>query len=137
MHRMTKNLLKRVVEYITNDPHGDELYNILTALRGPDDANYDLKECTTAVLRNAVGLLGSVSTGGGYDSNEDSPKLMRRRKEFEAHRHDDQGNAKFNDRHFLAHIKQAFEAVGLDYLPADRARRKRAAAYAAKKRARS
>jgi hypothetical protein len=39
------------------------LWDILTALRGPDDGNPDLKQITTATVRGAIGIMSGGNTG--------------------------------------------------------------------------
>lgn len=57
----TKEVLAVVVEHLNNASCEDarDLWNVLTALRGPDDGDEKLKWETTAVIRGAVGLDGS------------------------------------------------------------------------------
>jgi hypothetical protein len=49
--------LKAVVEVLNHDDDDSRLlWHILTALRGPDNSDKNLKEATTARLRHAIGI---------------------------------------------------------------------------------
>jgi hypothetical protein len=77
-----KELIEQIVKVLNEDSKtfdlGDEesggraLWDILTALRGPDNGNYHLKEETTAKIRAGIGLKhGNV----GYATVSDSKPL--------------------------------------------------------------
>lgn len=94
-----------------NASEGAKLWNILSALRGPDapingfswDTN-ELKEATTAVIRWKVGL--THSNQGGAIVNADSPDLVKIRRQFDEGRY---------DGHFIQHARFAFSALGLKW----------------------
>jgi len=54
----TKKVLAVVVDHLNNAPRPDamDLWRVLTALRGPDWEEEDLKRGTTAVVRGAIGM---------------------------------------------------------------------------------
>src|SRR5689334_10587648 len=66
---------------------GKQLWDVLTALRGPDDGNYDVKDATTSVIRYTLGfrqsntLIGVSSDHQGYfNSNPDEERFVETRK---------------------------------------------------------
>lgn len=65
-----KQLLKQLVTFLNlHDRDSKMLWAVLTALRGPDNENeHDLKEETTARIRNAVGLKPGVGNGASVSS---------------------------------------------------------------------
>jgi hypothetical protein len=101
-----KNLrqaLNQISDMLSDRRYSEDLWSILTALRGPDSRNKKLKYATTAVIRQAAfpkkpsALLSVYST--------DSEKLAKRRVELFTNRAD------FN--HFREHVQDAFNALGL------------------------
>lgn len=63
--------VKRVMDEIITvlnreDENAKDLWNILTALRGPDSGHCELKKATTAVLRYNLGLGASHTPHLGY-----------------------------------------------------------------------
>ncbi|HEX9052280.1 MAG TPA: hypothetical protein VF841_17255 [Anaeromyxobacter sp.] len=94
------------------------LWDVLTALRGPDRTYGDTiggesavatKGATTAVLRDALGLTEHRNEIGA-DSGPDSTERAALRSRFPAY-------VLGGDGHFLAHIRRAFEVLGLPWDP--------------------
>lgn len=86
--KITKNVLARM-----------EMWDVLTALRGPDDQNFNKKRCTTAVIRKAV-FPHNIPAMSRYDTRASA---------------DDRRNIyKYGD-HFISHTKSAFLALGLNW----------------------
>lgn len=85
------------------------LWNVVTALRGPDNGDEDLKRATTEVIRWK--LLGKPTDrlhfSGSYLAPDSGVGLQRRTHyslgEFEA------------SHHFLRHAQWAFKALGLKW----------------------
>jgi hypothetical protein len=106
MTKALREMLNQITEFVRDHKDGKDLYRILTALRGPDDGDFVLKNCTTAILRDAVGFRNDKS----YDTNADNPKRAKFRAEvFHKWEAGDNDNS-----HFLSHIKTGFRAVGLN-----------------------
>jgi hypothetical protein len=80
------------------------VYDVLTALRGPDNDDWDLKDQTTAVIRYAA--LGRVALGdAGAIVHRDHPTYALARQNFGA----------LYEPHFMGHAKLAFAALGLKW----------------------
>jgi hypothetical protein len=78
-----------------------ELYNILTALRGPDVNDYDaLKDATTAIIRGVA--LPAVSLVGAIVNDKDKRSFVESR-------------TMLRGGHFISHAEEAFTALGLKW----------------------
>jgi hypothetical protein len=100
VRKPVKQVLREIGKYLAiQDAKGEAVWDVLTALRGPDNESYPVKEATTAVIR--WHLVGDMS-GAGLDSNPDSEQLLEIRKELK-------GN------HFKSHVYNAFTALGLEW----------------------
>jgi hypothetical protein len=87
----TKALLDEIVAFLNEDTgESGHLWSILTALRGPDDGDWELKQTTTARLRGAIGL----TINGGIDISLEPPERF-------------QGGL----THFHAHYNHAFDIL--------------------------
>lgn len=104
-----KDDLTNLRQLLTKSENSRELWDILTALRGPDDCDELDKEATTGVIRWA--LLG-------YDAGEEDEGEKRvfwssvfapDSKEKAAHRRN------MDRTHFSQHALRAFEALGLKW----------------------
>lgn len=70
-----KALLDQIVNFVNNRWNGDLLWDILSALRGPDAENSEyLKEATSAKIRHAIGLRSNHSFV--TDSYPFSPEIL-------------------------------------------------------------
>lgn len=55
--RSARKMLAQIVKFLqVGDEESADLWNILTALRGPDSGNNELKQATTSRLRHVIGL---------------------------------------------------------------------------------
>lgn len=75
-----------------------EVWVILTALRGPDHGDFDLKSATTSLIRGAV--LGNIPNA--FSETVDSARFLEIRCDTPG-RYD----------HFVNHASQAFDVLGL------------------------
>jgi hypothetical protein len=99
-----RQALDAIEEMLTDKPYSEDLWTIITALRGPDSRNKKLKYATTAVIRQAAFPNKPSALLSVYSA--DSKKLAQRRVEMFAERAD------FN--HFREHIAAAFTALKMD-----------------------
>lgn len=83
---------------------GDEvssaLWDVLSAVRGPDDGSLSVKECTTAVIRWRLFGNSCRARGAAW---KDSPSLKKGREKI----YRDLGGGS----HFVHHVKDAFSAL--------------------------
>src|SRR6202795_2723164 len=84
--------------------YGADLWNVLTALRGPDSRDRRLKYATTGVLRKAA--FPGEPTEGLSVFKADRPEYAQRRRELF-----DEG---LDTNHCREHVKDAFWSLGLD-----------------------
>ena len=95
---MTKREARKVIQQLVdainddNNKYGLDLWNIVSALRGPDNENSALKSNTTAEIRGAIGLV---------DNNFEVCKFVRRQ----------QLNRKEVPYHFSSHYHNAVTAL--------------------------
>jgi hypothetical protein len=101
-----KNLrqaLNQISDMLLDRRYSEDLWSVLTALRGPDSRNKKLKYATTAVIRQAAFPKKPSALLSVYSA--DSEKLAKRRVGLFKSRAD------FN--HFREHVQDAFSALGL------------------------
>ncbi|MFI5355197.1 MAG: hypothetical protein ACHQX0_06260 [Desulfobaccales bacterium] len=106
--------------FSAQDPYREaHLWDILSALRGPDDGNEDLKVATTAVIRYTV--FGPGLRDMGMVCLPDSGASLRTRQSFNefGQAFDKDGQVinpnRFENIHFFGHARRAFKALGLDW----------------------
>jgi len=106
---MNENLVK-LAELVNGLPYEEQkvLWDVMSALRGPDNDDLTLKHATTSIIRQK--LFGTYCTLGGYvDINGDTLQRVELR----------QANQHINychpNRHFLMHAQRAFETLGLNW----------------------
>lgn len=97
--------LKRIMKFLhRDDDQSKNLWHVLTALRGPDEGSFDVKDATTAVLRHALGLRyddnGAVT---GPDSEFFAQERGRIFHEFTLP----------TSGHFRKHMRDAFNALNM------------------------
>jgi hypothetical protein len=65
----TKQMLDSIISFLNNAPYEEsrQLWDVLTALRGPDDNNTSLKSITTARIRGVLGLRPNGAAGAVVD----------------------------------------------------------------------
>ena len=64
-----KQVLAEVVEIINESMENSdaaEFRDLISALRGPDNRNFELKQRTTAVIRHAIGVTGESGLDVNY-----------------------------------------------------------------------
>lgn len=72
--RSAKKMLDQIVKFLqTEDIESIKLWAILTALRGPDSGNNELKKETTARLRYAIGLRTYKNVFPGHFTTSSKP----------------------------------------------------------------
>jgi hypothetical protein len=108
--RTYETMAKRIRDFFADRgiPRNEarKLWNVLSALRGPDSTDFYLKNCTTEVIRHR--LLGK--RGGelcpSLVSPDDEKKRDRRRDMFQ----------KFSQfDHFQRHARDAFKDMGMEW----------------------
>jgi hypothetical protein len=98
-----RGALKQIEKMLTKQSYSGDLWDVLTALRGPDSRNRKLKYATTALVRSAAFPSRPCEDRSVF--GKDSKKLAaRRRKMYSTHED-------FN--HFREHISEAFAVLGL------------------------
>jgi len=98
--------LDQIGRMLGDKNYGQDLWSILTALRGPDSQNLAVKFATTAVLRDAA-FPNRETVNGSVFRKDQIHFAATRRAIFEP------GN-KRDSSHFRRHIYDAFEALGLN-----------------------
>lgn len=86
------------------------VWDILSALRGPDSNDYILKSATTCVIRSYAGVPERNSQAIVHVDTEDAAEVRR---SVDAGTHKHYGSAP--SHHFILHAKKAFEALGLKW----------------------
>ena len=92
-----------LIDTLLRAEYGHDLWNILTALRGPDSRNRGIKYATTCVIRNAA--FPGRPTNGLSVFKDDCPLYAKRRERlFDEHE---------ESNHFREHIQDAFDSLGM------------------------
>lgn len=113
---------QQLAELLTTGPNKEYVWDIVTALRGPDDDNEKIKLATTAVIRwhtlkltkNSPSIHSYGELFKGITENKvfvhngsfvcpDSDELVEIRLNYGTH------------SHFFTHARAAFEALGLNW----------------------
>lgn len=107
----TQEVLAMLKDHLRNDPDAANTWDVLTALRGPDEENESVKNATTEVIRHK--LLGDVGilTGEfqsqrswtGFHLCPDSPNSAKLRSTIDYY------------GHFSGHVERAFKVLGLKW----------------------
>lgn len=107
-----REMLDILDEALLHRGYNNELWRVLTALRGPDNNHDETKRTTTAVIRSVafpkvassakLGLNGMYAIGGMAMFAKDSEESAECRNYV-------------NPGHFLAHACAAFDALGLSW----------------------
>ena len=100
--RTLRGALKAIEEMLTEEYSG-ALWDILTALRGPDSRDRKIKYATTALIRSAAFPSRPCEDRSVF--GHDSKKLVKRRSSLFRQKKD--------YPHFREHISDAFKALGL------------------------
>ena len=99
-----REALDAVSSLLIDPVYGRDLWNVLTALRGPDSRSRRLKYATTCVIRKAA--FPDEPTEGMSVFKTDSETYAARRIEMEL--------LKLDTPHFREHIYDAFDSLGLE-----------------------
>lgn len=90
----------------TDQEEGQKLWDMLTALRGPDNEDVENKEAATVLIRRRfLGEKGATIIGTYYADTgitRSATKLLNIR-------------TGMDDRHFKSHAQKAFQALGLKW----------------------
>ena len=101
-----RQALDLIQELLTDQPYSADLWDILVALRGPDSRDRKIKYATTAVIRQAAFPRRPCEDRSIF--GRDSRVLTKRRQDlFRSHS---------DHNHFREHVRDAFEALGLNLL---------------------
>jgi len=103
MPRTLRAALDQIQDMLDGRSYSADLWDILTALRGPDSRNRKAKNATTALIRSAAFPKRPCEDRSIFGT--DSPRLAKRRRKLFRKKKD------FN--HFREHVRDAFEALGL------------------------
>jgi hypothetical protein len=108
-----KEVLQPVVDFLNDESQLErvraELWDILSALRGPDSGNVQLKEQTTERIRYAIGLKGPEKFGNSEQIGVagkiliSTNPLPEQEKAFFV--------AKAESEHFAHHVAEAIKAI--------------------------
>ncbi len=93
--------LDQIQEMLDGQNYSMDLWNILTALRGPDSRNKKLKYATTALIRSAAFPRRPCEDLSVF--GDDAPHLVERRRVMQ------------DLNHFREHVKAAFDSLGLKW----------------------
>lgn|ERR1019366_2406285 len=99
-----RGALNQIQDMLSGKPYSEDLWNVLTGLRGPDSRDRKLKSATTVVIRDAAFPKHPCSLLSFF--GRDRKDLVARRKKMYAKRED--------ANHFREHVKDAFESLNLD-----------------------
>ena len=96
-----RKMLEAIVTFVNvHDEHSKNLWNVLSALRGPDEDNLGhVKFDTTGVIRHTVGIIPGPTW---MVAVPDAQRYANARKTLE-------------DSHFVIHARRAFIALGLKW----------------------
>lgn len=112
------NALLFITEVLKHNEANDEgrhLWDVLTALRGPDNRDEELKAATTEVIRDKA--FGRFVVRHFANVNSDTPERMQYREGMHQ-------TKEYNTAHFEHHARAAFLALDLDWDTEDKQRRK-------------
>ena len=98
-----RQALAAIEEMLTDKPYSAQLWDLLACVRGPDSRNRKIKNATTCVIRSA--MFPSRPCEERSIFGQDSERLAKRRRKLFRKKKD------FN--HFREHVRDAFEALGL------------------------
>jgi hypothetical protein len=102
--RTLRGALDQIQSMLSGRSYSEDLWNVLTALRGPDSRDRSVKYATTTIIRSAAFPKQPCSALSVYGT--DSKKLARRRAGV--------WRDGIDTNHFREHTEDAFDALGLD-----------------------
>lgn len=100
-----KEALAALDKWAYCNAQGQDLWNVLTALRGPDSFSGELKNSTTAIIRHHA-LPISANSSGAIVRNCDSIT-------HEDLCEESAKSERFNRSHFVWHVRHAANALGI------------------------
>jgi hypothetical protein len=120
-----QDILALVVEFLNEDAEGGKkLWDVLTALRGPDDDYLTKKRSTTSVLRHAIGLTYYGLTGAIINQDtEEYAKYRATQMPVVISPHICHPLILEKWTHFHAHTLAAFQVLGLKWDKVNRTRK--------------
>ena len=104
--RTLRGALDQIQQLLTKQPYSANLWEVLSAIRGPDSRNKRLKHATTTIIRTAAFPKRPCEERSFY--GEDSAKKAEVRKQLFKNKED------FN--HFRQHVEAAFASLGLSLM---------------------
>ena len=114
MEKELKKLLDQIDTFLAKSPNAQELWDILTALRGPDSGYPDLKDATTAVIRkHALPKTYQQKYAGAYHPGEIPAILREDCGEAVSFRKD--WSPPNRGSHFWVHTMRAFRTLDLNW----------------------
>lgn len=109
-----RQMLDEISAFLSNpdvkDLEKHRLWDVLSALRGPDSYNEDYKNASTCLIRYHA--LGNVLNNFTWVVKKDLPQLVKLRKEMSVAL---TAANDTNDIHFIVHNIDAFRALGLKW----------------------
>jgi hypothetical protein len=103
--RTLRGALDLIQDMLSGRSYSEDLWAVMTGLRGPDSRNRSIKNATTAIIRSAAFPKHPTSASSVF--GVDSKKLARRRKDIWQW-------VTPCANHFREHAEDAFDALGLD-----------------------
>jgi hypothetical protein len=98
-----RGALRQIEQLLTKQSYSADLWDILSAIRGPDSRNRRLKHATTTIIRSAAFPKRPCEERSFY--GEDSAKRAEiRTRVFKS---------KGDQNHFRQHVEAAFTSLGL------------------------
>jgi len=98
-----RQALDCIQEMLSNKPYSADLWDVLSAIKGPDCRNHRLKIATTCIIRDAA-FSNHPCEHRSFYAKDTPQSVIRRKKMF---------RNKENRPHFRDHIVEAFAALGL------------------------
>jgi len=98
-----RGALNCIQQLLTKQPYSADLWDVLSAIRGPDSRNKRLKYATTTIIRTAAFPERPCEERSFY--GEDSAKKAEVRKQLFKNKED--------NNHFREHVADAFASLGL------------------------
>ena len=114
MNSLRKDL--NIIEKLLQGPNGQQLWNVLTALRGPDYGNDAHKDATVGIIRRVafpnLFVRGSAHGAVAYDDYKAAVKVRSKLSKLVL----DRKSTKYQRYlHFYRHVMWAFEALKLNW----------------------
>ena len=100
-----RGALNQIQTMLTKQPYSADLFDILSAVRGPDSRNSRLKMATTCIIRTAAFPKKPCQYRSFYAKKDTARNVVLRKKMFKNRE---------NHPHFREHVLAAFEALGLN-----------------------